>query len=92
MSADIIRSAVIQNKLGLHVRPSRALAEIARSFDAKVIVKNGAREAAADSQLDLLMLVAKVGTTLEFTANGPQAEEAVDAMIELIDQKFGEKQ
>lgn len=84
--------AAICNKLGLHIRPSRQLAELARSFDAIVTVRNGERSAAADSQLDLLMLVANKGARIELTATGPQADEAVRAMVELIENRFGERE
>ena len=53
-------------------------------------IKNGPREAAADSQLDLLMLIVKKGDELEIIAEGPQAGEAIDAIIALFDAKFGE--
>jgi phosphotransferase system HPr (HPr) family protein len=81
----------VKNKLGLHMRPSRHLAAVAKSYDAIVTVRNKNRTASADSQLDLLMLVAKKGTTLEISATGPQAEEAVDAIVRLAEDNFGDK-
>lgn len=84
--------AAICNKLGLHIRPSRQLAELARTFDAEVTVRNGDRSAAADSQLDLLMLVANKGAQIELTATGPQADEAVAAIVRLIENRFGESE
>ncbi|MBT8471820.1 MAG: HPr family phosphocarrier protein [Marinicaulis sp.] len=81
----------IQNKLGLHIRPSRYLSALAKSWDAQVTVRNGDREASADSQLDLLMLVASEGTELTISATGPQAKEAVDSIVKMIEDKFGEE-
>ena len=81
----------VQNKLGLHIRPSRYLSALAKSWDADVTVRNGDREASADSQLDLLMLVASEGSELTISATGPQATEAVDSIIKLINDKFGEE-
>lgn len=53
-------------------------------------VRNQDRTASADSQLDLLMLLASEGTTLEISANGPQAMEAVDSLVKLVNDRFGE--
>lgn len=80
----------ICNKLGLHIRPSRQIAALARSFDANVTVRNKERSAAADSQLDLLMLLASKGAKVEIAADGPQAGEAVEAIVKLIEGRFGE--
>ena len=83
-------TVTIQNKLGLHIRPSRYLSSLAKSWDAVVTVRNQERTASADSQLDLLMLLASEGTTLEISATGPQAEEAVDSLVKLVNDRFGE--
>ena len=80
----------IRNKLGLHIRPSRQLAAIAKSYDASVTVRNKERAAAADSQLDLLMLLAVKGSVIEVAAVGPDAEAVVRAIVELVESRFGE--
>ena len=80
----------IQNKLGLHIRPSRQFSTVAKSWDAVVSVRNQDRTALADSQLDLLMLLASKGSMLEITASGSQAKEVVDALVQLVNDKFGE--
>lgn len=79
------------NKLGLHIRPSRYLSALAKSYEAEVTVRNNERVALADSQLDLLMLLASKGAKLEISATGPQAAEAVDAIVKLVEDRFGEK-
>ncbi len=84
------RNVRIANKLGFHIRPSRHFSALARSWDAVVTVRNEDRTALADSQLDLLMLCASQGSELEITAKGPQAEEAVDSLVKLVEDKFGE--
>ncbi|WDI31985.1 HPr family phosphocarrier protein [Hyphococcus flavus] len=91
MSEEAKASVEVCNKLGLHIRPSRYLASLAKSYDATVTVRNNDREALADSQLDLLMLLASKGAQLEISATGPQAEEAVHAIVGLIKDRFGEK-
>lgn len=80
----------IKNKLGLHIRPTRHFSALAKSWDAVVTVRNRDRTASADSQLDLLMLLASEGAELEITATGPQAAEAVEALVKLVDDRFGE--
>lgn len=91
MSETVTAKVTICNQLGLHIRPSRQLASIANSYDAVVVVRNGAREANAESQLDLLMLAASKGTELEIRATGPEAKDAVDAIARLVNDKFGEE-
>lgn len=87
---EITKKVKIANKLGFHIRPSRHFSALARSWDAEVTVRNEDRSALADSQLDLLMLCAVQGSELEITAKGPQAEEAVDALVRLVEDMFGE--
>ena len=86
----VVVTVEIQNKLGLHIRPSRQFSSVAKLWDAVVNVRNQDRTAYADSQLDLLMLLASKGTKLEISASGPQASEAVDALVKLVNDKFGE--
>lgn len=91
MSEEKVTATVkIQNKLGLHIRPSRHFSALAKSWDAVVTVRNQERSAYADSQLDLLMLLASHGTTLEISATGEQANEAVDSLVKLVNDRFGE--
>ena len=91
MSQTASASTKICNKLGLHIRPSRQVAELVGQYDATITIRNGAREAAGDSQLDLLMLVATNGAELEISATGPQASDAVAAIVALIENRFGEE-
>lgn len=91
MSGEAKATVEICNKLGLHIRPSRYLSALAKSYDAVVSVRNNDRVALADSQLDLLMLLASKGAKLEISATGPQAQEAVDAIVGLVEDRFGEK-
>ncbi len=87
----VVATVEVCNKLGLHIRPSRHLSALAKSYDAEVTVRNNDRVALADSQLDLLMLLASKGAKLEISATGPQAAEAVDAIVKLVQDRFGEK-
>ena len=87
---EVAKKVRVANKLGFHIRPSRHFSALARSWDAEVTVRNEDRSALADSQLDLLMLCAVQGSELEIIAKGPQAEEAVDSLVRLVEDMFGE--
>ncbi|MAW80339.1 MAG: HPr family phosphocarrier protein [Parvularcula sp.] len=87
----VVATVEVCNNLGLHIRPSRHLSALAKSYDAEVTVRNNDRTALADSQLDLLMLLASKGAKLEISATGPQAGEAVDSIVKLVQDRFGEK-
>jgi phosphotransferase system HPr (HPr) family protein len=86
----VVATVEVCNKLGLHIRPSRHLSALAKSYEAEVTVRNNDRVALADSQLDLLMLLASKGAQLEISATGPQAKEAVDSIVKLVKDRFGE--
>jgi phosphocarrier protein len=86
-----VRSIPITNIRGLHARASRKLAEIALDFeDTRLIVRREGEEADARSLMDLMMLGAGVGSEIEVEAEGPRAEEALDAIEALIRAKFHE--
>ncbi|HXL99484.1 MAG TPA: HPr family phosphocarrier protein, partial [Rhizomicrobium sp.] len=80
----------IVNKKGLHARASAKVVEATARFKSHITVKFGDSKVDADSILDLMMLAAGVGAEIEFEAYGPDAEEAVNAMIALVEAKFGE--
>jgi phosphocarrier protein len=86
-----IRAQVeIVNRLGLHARAAARFVETANRFAAEVTVANGDESVSGKSILGLMMLAAAEGTPLLLTASGPDAEQALDAIAELIAQKFHE--
>jgi phosphocarrier protein HPr len=91
MSEKLVRSLLIVNPRGLHARASRKLAELALGFDAKVLVRRDDGEADATSLMDLMMLGAGVGATIEVEAEGEQADEAMAAIAALVEDGFGER-
>jgi len=80
----------IINQLGLHARAAARFVETASRFTAEVTVTNGDESVSGKSILGLMMLAAGQGTQLSLTANGPDAEQAIDALVELIAQRFYE--
>ena len=85
------RKAQLVNQRGLHARASAAFAREASKFNAKIIVHHDGMSASAASIMDLLMLGARVGQTIEIDAEGPEAHQALDAVCNLIGRKFDEK-
>ncbi len=88
-----IRAQVdIVNRLGLHARAAARFVETAARFAAEVTVANGDESVSGKSILGLMMLAAAEGTTLTLAARGADAEQAVDAIADLIAHKFHEGQ
>ena len=87
--AKVTKEAEIINKYGLHARPAMQLVELASSFQSMVEVSNGTLSVDAKSIMSVMRLAATKGTKLTITADGQDAEEACQAVIDLIDQGFG---
>ena len=87
-----MRRLEIINQRGLHARASRKLAELAIVYDAAIIVRREDEAADATSLMDLMMLGAGLGSEIEVEAEGPQAEEAIEAIAALVASKFGEEE
>ncbi|MDP3700550.1 MAG: HPr family phosphocarrier protein [Hylemonella sp.] len=83
-------SATISNKLGLHARASAKLTKLAGSFPCEVWLARGERRVNAKSIMGVMMLAAGLGSEIDIEAQGDRAQEAVDALLLLIDDKFGE--
>ncbi|QXO17714.1 MULTISPECIES: HPr family phosphocarrier protein [Vibrio] len=85
------RTVLIQNRLGLHARAAIKLVELAQSFDAVLTIQSqDGKEATADSVMGLLMLESAQGQNVTICAEGSQAEQALDAVCHLIEDKFEE--
>jgi phosphocarrier protein HPr len=92
MSERWSQSAEIVNQRGLHARASAAFAREALKYDAKVTVTFDGMSANAASIMDLLMLGARIGHSVEIETEGRQAKEALAALCDLIARKFDEKE
>jgi len=80
----------ISNKLGLHARASAKLTKLAGSFPCEVFMSRGDRRINAKSIMGVMMLAAGMGTEVEIETNGDREQEAMDALLTLIADKFGE--
>ena len=84
------RTHEIMNIKGLHARASAKLAEVVEAHDADAMISKDGLEAGGDSIMGLLMLAASIGTTIDVTTTGPEAEKLADAIEALVADKFGE--
>ena len=80
----------ISNKLGLHARASAKLTKLAGAFPCEVWIAKGERRVNAKSIMGVMMLAAGIGTSIEVETQGEREQEAMDALLALINDKFGE--
>lgn len=88
----IKRAATISNKLGLHARASAKLTKLAGSFTCDVHMSRNGRRVNAKSIMGVMMLAAGVGSEIEIETDGADESAAMDAIVALVDDKFGEGQ
>ena len=86
----IKNNTTISNKLGLHARASAKLTKLAGSFPCEVWISKGERRVNAKSIMGVMMLAAGIGSAIVIETDGAQEQEAMDALLALIDDKFGE--
>ena len=85
------REVEIVNKLGLHARASAKLTQLAAKYQCDVFMSRNTRKVNAKSIMGVMMLAAECGSSIVLRANGADADAAVDALAELIVNKFGER-
>ena len=83
-------SVTISNKLGLHARASAKLTKLAGSYPCEVWIARGDRRVNAKSIMGVMMLAAGLGATVELETSGDREQEAMDALVALMNDKFGE--
>ncbi|WP_313315573.1 HPr family phosphocarrier protein [Pulveribacter sp.] len=86
----IQQTITISNKLGLHARASAKLTKLAGSFACNVFLSRGERRVNAKSIMGVMMLAAGLGAQVEIETDGSDEQEAMQALLELINGKFGE--
>lgn len=80
----------IRNIKGLHARASARFVEVVEAHDATATVSKDGMVASGDSIMGLLMLAAGIGSEIEVTTEGPEAEKLADAITALVEDRFGE--
>ncbi|MCE9550857.1 MAG: HPr family phosphocarrier protein [Betaproteobacteria bacterium] len=84
------QDAEIINKLGLHARASSKLTQLATTFPCEVWLSRAGRRVNAKSIMGVMMLAAAKGSTINIETSGEKEKEAMDAIVALINDYFGE--
>ena len=84
------QEAEIINKLGLHARASAKLTQAAGNYASSVWLSRNGRRVNAKSIMGVMMLAAGIGSNIEIETSGQDEQEALNALVALIDDKFGE--
>ena len=82
----------IINKLGLHARASAKLSQLAAQFPCEIMLSRNGRQINAKSIMGVMMLAAGIGSTVTLETVGDQADEAIQALTALINNRFGESE
>lgn len=85
------REATIVNKYGLHARPAMQFVETANRYSCKIEVSNGTLVVDAKSIMSVMRLAATKGTVLRIVADGDDADQAIEALAQLVEAGFGEE-
>jgi len=90
--APLTRDVEIINKKGLHARATAKFVQCADSFEADITVTRSGETVGGTSIMGILTLGAGIGSIITLTASGPQAEAAIEALIGLVNDRFGESE
>ncbi|MGE5727743.1 MAG: HPr family phosphocarrier protein [Gemmatimonas sp.] len=85
------RTIEIVNKNGLHARPAAEIVKLSAKFKSDITIVRDDLEVNGKSIMGVMMLAAEFGSNILVRANGPDAEQAVDAIADLVAAKFGER-
>lgn len=85
------REVRITNKRGLHARASAKFVNLASEIDAKIDVEKDGSKVCGTSIMGLMMLGAAMGDSIVIHVEGPYAEQALDKLVDLVEQRFGEE-
>ena len=84
------REVVVLNKSGLHARPGGVFSKECKKYKSDVQLEKDGKRANAKSIISILNLCITQGTKIKIIANGPDEEIAVEALVQLIESRFGE--
>lgn len=87
---EVTRELEIVNRLGLHARAAARVAKLAENFRCHIRFEKDGMQADGKSVMGMLLLCGQMGTKVRVTAEGDDAEQAVDAIAQLVADRFGE--
>ncbi len=85
------KTTTIQNKTGIHARPASVFVQTASKFKSKVEIAAKGKKVDAKSILMIMSMGLVKGTEITISADGPDADDAVNTLVKLVDDKFGEE-
>lgn len=88
----IERTVTIENRYGLHARPAAEFVKLSSKFTSVITVEKDGLEVNGKSIMGVMMLAAECGSNLRIRAAGTDSEEAVEALVQLIQSRFGESE
>ncbi|MFA6686021.1 MAG: HPr family phosphocarrier protein [Desulfuromonas sp.] len=84
------KELIIQNRLGLHARAAAQFVQLANQFSCEIFIEKNGEEVNGKSIMGILMLAAPKGTPITLRLDGDDAQDALSALQQLVDDKFGE--
>ncbi|MEL7486887.1 MAG: HPr family phosphocarrier protein [Pseudomonadota bacterium] len=91
MNDPLVATVEIRNQRGLHARASAKFCAVASAWDAVIRVSKDGYDVGGCSIMGLLTLAAGIGSTIQISASGPQAEDALKTLVRLVEERFGEE-
>ncbi|TYP56709.1 HPr family phosphocarrier protein [Thermosediminibacter litoriperuensis] len=85
------KTVLVKNKTGLHARPAAMFVQTANKFKSEIFLEKEGKRVNAKSIMGVMSLAVSQGTTVTISAQGDDEKEAVEALVELIESKFGEE-
>lgn len=86
------KDVIIVNKLGLHARAAAKLVSLASGFQSNIQVTKDGRQVNGKSIMGVMMLAASKGTTIKLNVEGDDERQALNALVELVEDRFGEEE
>jgi phosphocarrier protein len=84
------RTVQIENKNGLHARPAAEIVKCAAKFRSEITIVKDDLDVNGKSIMGVMMLAAEHGSSITLRAEGPDADQALDALAQLVHNRFGE--
>ena len=84
------RTVLIENKNGLHARPAAEIVKLAAKYQAEITIVKDDLDVNGKSIMGVMMLAAEHGSSITLRAEGPDADQALDALANLVHNRFGE--
>ncbi|MDN5330812.1 MAG: phosphocarrier protein HPr [Tepidanaerobacteraceae bacterium] len=85
------KTIVVKNKTGLHARPAAMFVQTANKFKSEIFVEKEGKKVNAKSIMGVMSLAVSQGTTITILAQGEDEKDAVEALVELVESRFGEE-